>query len=100
MKTVVIYDDTGRKSEVIKDIIGNKGFGEVIVKKKSLEEYYRGEIREKYPDLIWKKIHSTYEFADLIKELELAYSSQECRVMHCFSNYIVSEPYIAGLSFE
>ena len=100
MKTVVIYDDTGRKSEVIRDIIGNKGFGEVIVKKKSLEEYYRGEIREKYPDLIWKKIHSTYEFADLIKELELAYSSRECRVMHCFSNYIVSEPYIAGLSFE
>ena len=57
MKTVVIYDDTGRKSEVIRDIIGNKGFGEVIVKKKSLEDYFREEIKEQYPDLVWKKIH-------------------------------------------
>ncbi len=100
MKTVVIYDDTGRKSEVIRDIIGNKGFGEVIVKKKSLEDYFREEIKEQYPDLVWKKIHSAYEFADLAKELEIAYSSRECRVMHCFSNYIVSDPYVAGLSFE
>ena len=29
MKIVVIYDDTGRKSEVIEDIIGDKGFADV-----------------------------------------------------------------------
>lgn len=37
MKIIVIYDDTGRKSEVIKDIIGDKGYGDVVVKKRRLE---------------------------------------------------------------
>ena len=32
MKLIVIYDDTGRKSEVITDIIGRKGFADVVVK--------------------------------------------------------------------
>ena len=38
MKVLVIYDDTGRKSEVITDIIGEKGFADVVVKKRKLEE--------------------------------------------------------------
>ena len=42
MKLIVIYDDTGRKSEVITDIIGRKGFADVVVKKRHLEDYYRG----------------------------------------------------------
>ena len=41
MKTVVIYDDTGRKSEVITDIIGSKGFADVVIRKRRLEEYYQ-----------------------------------------------------------
>ena len=35
MKVIVVYDDTGRKSEVISDIIGDKGFADVVVKKKT-----------------------------------------------------------------
>ena len=33
MKIIVVYDDSGRKSEVIADIIGDKGFADVVVKK-------------------------------------------------------------------
>lgn len=33
MKILILYDDTGRKSEVIADIIGDKGFADVVVKK-------------------------------------------------------------------
>ena len=55
MRTVIIYDDTGRKSEVISDIIGDKGFSDVVVKKKRLEEYYRDEVVKEYPNATWKK---------------------------------------------
>ena len=41
MKMIVIYDDTNEKSEVIRDIIGNKGFADVVVKKQKLESYYQ-----------------------------------------------------------
>lgn len=99
MKVLVIYDDTGRKSEVISDIIGNKGFADVVVKKRRLEEYYQEELRKLYPDLQWRKIHSNFEYGDLIKELELL-NTREVRVMHCFSNYLISDSYKAGLSFK
>lgn len=99
MKTLVIYDDTGRKSEVISDIIGDKGFADVVVKKHCLEEYYREAIEKIYPKLLWEKIHSVFEYSDLINELEI-YINQDVRVLHSFSNYIVSDEAAAKLSFE
>ncbi len=99
MKVIVVYDDTGRKSEVITDIIGDKGFAEVVVKKRKLEDYYRDEVQKIYPDLVWRKIHSVFEYADLIKELELQ-NTNETKVIHCFSNYLISDTYKAGLTFE
>ena len=41
MKVLFVYDDTVSKSELIYDIIGNKGYADVIVKRKRIEEYYR-----------------------------------------------------------
>ena len=61
MKFIAVYDDTGRKSEVIADIIGDKGFADVVVKKRKLEEYYQDSIRKVYPDLQWKKVHSVFK---------------------------------------
>lgn len=99
MKIIVIYDDTGKKSEVIADIIGDKGFGDVVVKKRCLEEYYKDEIEKLFSDIVWKKMHSIFEYPDLIKRLEV-YNTQDVRVLHCFSNYIVSDAGVAKLSFE
>lgn len=99
MRVVVIYDDTGRKSEVISDIIGEKGFADVVVKKRCLEEYYRDEIKKIYPDLIWKKIHSVYEYATLEKELEM-WQEADVRVMHCFANYLFSDAGKAALAMK
>ena len=61
MKTVVIYDDTGRKSEVITDIIGSKGFADVVIRKRRLEEYYQEEIRRIFPDKLCVRILRTYQ---------------------------------------
>lgn len=49
MKVIVFYDDTGRKSEVIADIIGKKSFADVVVRRRKLEEYYRDSIEKIYP---------------------------------------------------
>ncbi len=99
MKTIVIYDDTGRKSELITDIIGNKGFSDVVVRKKRLEEYYRSEMEKIFPNLVWKKIHSAFGYADLMKELEID-AGAELRILHCFSNYFISDAERAALSFR
>ncbi|CBK75324.1 hypothetical protein CIY_27560 [Butyrivibrio fibrisolvens 16/4] len=99
MKTLIIYDDTGRKSEVIADIIGNKGFADVVVKKRCLEDYYRESMGKIYSNVVWKKIHSVFEYSDLVRQLDV-YTNQDVRVIHCFSNYIVSDMNAAKLSFD
>jgi len=91
MKIYAIFDDTGRKSEVIADIIGDKGFADVVVKKKKLEEYYRTNIESAYRNVEWKRIHSVFEYTDLVKSLELSRDS-DAKVIHCFSkNYKIPE---------
>lgn len=99
MRVFVIYDDTGRKSEVITDIIGDKGFGDVVVKKKCLEEYYQEEISKIYPQAEWRKIHSVLEYTGLVKELE-AMDDCNVKILHCFSNYLISDSDAALLSFK
>jgi hypothetical protein len=99
MRIIVTYDDTGRKSEVISDIIGDKGFADVVVKKRHLEEYYHDEIKKIFPDMVWKKISSQYEYAEIIKSMEI-YLGTDVRIMHCFSNYLISDSQKASLSYR
>lgn len=99
MKAIVIYDDTGSKSEVIADIIGDKGFADVVVNKRRLEDYYHDEIKKIFSDFVWKKVRSVFEYADIIKEMEL-YNEKDIRVLHCFSNYLISDSRKAALSFR
>ena len=99
MKAIAIYDDTGRKSEVIADIIGEKGFADVVVKRKKLEDYYHDELSRLFPGLRWRKIRSSFEYADLLREFEL-FTAPDVRVIHCFSNYLIADPKVASLSFR
>ncbi len=99
MKTLVVFDDTGKKSEMVADIIGNKGFSDVVVKKKRLEEHYRSELEKVYPDVVWRKLRSNFEYGELLRELEL-YEASDMRVLHCFSNYLMADPSRALLSFK
>ena len=85
MKIIIVFDDTGKKSEIITDIIGNKGFADVVVKKRKLEDYYRNILSKLYPCAEWKKIRSQFEYAELYKSLELI-SEKDVRILHCFSN--------------
>lgn len=99
MKTIVVFDDTGRKSDVIADIIGEKGFADVVVKRHRLEDYYRNELSALFPGLVWKRVHSFFEYSELLKELE-RYNAPDVKVLHCFSNYLISDSKAAALSFR
>ncbi len=99
MKLVVIYDDTGRKSEVITDIIGEKGFADVVVKKKCLEDYFKEIIEGHFGNLFWKKIRSGYEYAELPNDIEIL-TSQDVKIIHVFSNYIIYDKEKALLSID
>lgn len=99
MKTMAVYDDTGRIGEVIADIIGDRGFADVVVRKRRLEEHYHDALNTVFPDLIWKKVQRQFEYEGLLKELEF-YEGQGVRVLHCFSNYLIADAGLAGLSFE
>lgn len=98
MKIIAVYDDTGRKSEVIADIIGEKGFADVVVKKRRLEEYYQDEVMQIYPNVIWKKVGTVFAYAGLVKEMEQY--KEEVRVLHCFSNYLIADSRKAALSLK
>lgn len=99
MNTIVIYDDSVSKGEVISDIIGDRGFGDVVVKKQRLEDYYKSNIQKLFSNVIWYKVHSYFEFADVLKKIE-AVVEDDVRVLHCYSNYVFVDPKIALLTFE
>lgn len=96
MNVVIIFDDTVKKNDVIIDIIGDKGFADVVVKDKTLEDYYKDTLGKIYPAAKWRRINSVFEFAGLSQEL----INEETRVLHCFSNYRIVDEEKALLSFE
>lgn len=99
MKMIVIYDDTNEKSEVIRDIIGNKGFADVVVKKQKLESYYQEKIGKVYSQLQWITVRSVFELHEMREKTEL-FSDEQARVLHCFSNYLIADEKKAFLAFE
>lgn len=98
MKILIIFDDTGKKSEIIEDIVGKKGFADIVVKKRRLEEYYHDCVRKLYPNEEWKKLGSIFEYADLVEKLQLI-SEEEVYILHCFSNFFVVDEEKVLLSF-
>ena len=99
MRISVIYDDTVKKNDVIADIIGGRGFADIVVKNKRLEEYYREAVLRLFPDLEWRKIHSSFEYAGMAQELD-KYLNEDVRFLHCFSNYRIADEDKALLSYE
>ncbi len=99
MKVIVVYDDTGKKSEVISDIIGDRGFGDVVIQKTHLEDICREEIERCFPDAVWKKLKSDYDYPALVKELEL-FVGLPVKVLHYFSNELISDSAAASLSLR
>ena len=97
-KILVIFDDTNEKSEVIRDVIGSRGFGEVIVKKKRLDSYFCDSVRSVFGDFDFLPVTSFFEFGDLAKKFESV--SENVLILHFFSNFIISDLETASLSLK
>lgn len=98
MNYIVIFDDTLPKSELIEDVIGRKGFGDVVVKKQTLGARFAENISDILGDKITPRfLRSIYEIDGLIAGLE-ASGDKESRVIHFFSNYVFSDVKTAGLT--
>ena len=97
-KILVVFDDTNKKSEVIQDVIGNRGFGEVIVKKKRLDSYFCDSVHSIFGDFDFLPVSSFFEFGDLAKKFEN--STENIQILHFFSNFIISNLEIASLSLK
>ncbi|MBQ9538093.1 MAG: hypothetical protein IJU95_02390, partial [Treponema sp.] len=97
-KFLLVYDDTNEKSEVIRDVIGRKGFGDVIVKKRRLESYFADEMKALFPDAAFIYVKSPFELADFAVSVENM--GDDTKILHFFSSFVISEPGKAALSFK
>ena len=97
-KIFIVFDDTNEKSEIIKDVIGNRGFGDVIVKKHGLESYFYESVKKIFLDFMFVYEKSIFEFNDLQKRL--GNLNENIRILHFFSNYIISDSETAFLSLK
>lgn len=96
---LIIFDDTNAKSEIIKDVIGERGFAGVVVKKRKLEDYFFESVSKIFPNARYKVFCSLYELGDFSNILENT-ANENTRVLHCFSNFIISDKEKVNLSFE
>ncbi len=99
MGYILIQDDSSIKSEIIADVIGERGFLDVVVKRKKLGDYYSDFIKEICGDITIIRIKSYFELADLESKLERRFSTGT-KVLHCFSDFIISDSKTAALTFE
>lgn len=90
MKLLVVYDDTGIKSEIITDIIGNRGFADVVVKRKKLKDHFLESILSEYPQTDMFLVNSNYEFEDVMSKFS-AKVGDNYKVLHFFSRYVISD---------
>ena len=97
-KILVVLDDTGNRSDIITDIIGNKGFGDVIVKRRPLASHFSERLRRSFPDFSMVHVRSFFEFNDVLKTVEE--DDERTRILHFFSRHIISDPEKASLSLK
>lgn len=100
MKFVVVYDNLMKPNEIIQEVIGNKGFGDVVVKRKRLEEFYEENIHKVFAEVKWHTCNNLYDMKVLEENIQNYQEKEEVRVLHCFSTHIISDIDRARLTLE
>ena len=98
MKYLIFYDDMMPKSEAIREVIGDKGFADVVIKKKQLAAVCEDAIRQVYPNGKWRIIRSFYELPEVLQQL--AKEAPDSRILHVFADSLIIDPEAAGLTWQ
>ena len=99
MKTILIYDDNVRKSDIIKDIIGKRSFGSVVINRKKVKDYVLECVMSVFSDGIFKEIESEFDYAKIDQDFDLQ-NNGDTRVIYCLSNFFVTDTDKVALSFK
>lgn len=92
MKIFLIYDNTIRPNDIIKEVIGEKGFGDVTVKRKLLKEFYRESVCEVSEHVVWVECNNLYDIEMFVNSIGLDFDKKEViKVLHCFADFIISD---------
>ncbi len=100
MKTIAVYDNTVRPNEVIRDVIGDKGFGETVVKRKKLGEYYQESLRTMFSDIAFEWLNTVYDMEQLAKKLLKSGGADGTYILHCFSDYTIASAEEVSLTYR
>ena len=95
---IAILDDTIPKSEVIRDVIGMKGFTDVVVKRKPLREYFSELLQVVYPMAECQIVRSIFDAQALLQQLEESY--EPAKVIHWFADYLIFDREAVKLTWE
>lgn len=91
MKKLIVYDDSKIGNELVQDVIGNKHFGEIVVKRKSLECYFREFLNKIYlGDYQWKKLYNEYDIYQIHEILKRYSAESKIKILHYFSNHVIT----------
>lgn len=102
MKELVVYDNSIVPTEAIQDVIGDKKFGDIIVRKKRLSDMFRNSllgnpITER---MDWIEVDSIYAIEELCARMQKQHRMfTQVKIIHCFSNYIITDAESAVLAF-
>lgn len=100
MENLIVYDNTIRPNEIIRDIIGEKGFGNVIVKRKQLMELYEKNMKIIFQSFKWIIVNTFYDIELIVKQLEKYDKKVNIKVLHCFSDYVITDVDKLGFTYQ
>lgn len=98
---LAVYDNSVIPSEMIREIIGSRGFGDVVVRRKPLGDFYHEAINDIFDkDTKWLCCDNVFDVEKLAQDLDTPRLSRHARIIHCFSDYIVSDVHELSLTYK
>ena len=89
-KTLLVYDDHIQPNIFIQSVIGNKSFGEVILKRESQKQKFLSFMREQKLTYDLIEISNVWEIEPFLSKIRAL--NENYSILHIFSNQVIRDP--------